>query len=96
MNTITFPAILISEGNSFFLVDEVIERCVYQGWENGFFDDMWYFDGQGRLWPIASAKLKEEPGFPHVHEKETFMLAGRSNMAWTDPVGTHQQVIHHK
>lgn len=53
-----FPAIAISPGDSFLVIDEPIQHCSAQGWRNGYFDNLVFFDSAGFLWPTRASPRK--------------------------------------
>lgn len=53
---IQFPAIEIS--NAFSVVDRIADSGSAQGWRNGFFKDLAYFDSAGRLWCVTAVPTR--------------------------------------
>lgn len=55
--SITYPAIAISEGDSFLVVDEEPNECSYYAWQkNGYLDNFYLFDSAGCLWRLSGAE----------------------------------------
>ena len=59
-NTVSFPAIALSVGDSFSVVNELsaITSCTPSAFDHGYFRHFSLFDTEGVLWPLKEATLE--------------------------------------
>ena len=59
---ISYPAIVISKEDSFTVVNGVLDTCTVGAYRGGYFNDQYYYDSSGLIWPVVDATPVNEIG----------------------------------